>query len=43
MKEEQIKKAYEVAKSRYASLGKNTDQVIETQQSINLDSLLARR
>ena len=25
MKEEQIKKAYEVAKSRYASLGVNTD------------------
>ena len=38
MKEEQIKKAYEVAKSRYASLGVNTDQVIETlnNQSISI-------
>lgn len=38
MKEGHIKKAYEVAKSRYASLGVNTDQVIETlnKQSISI-------
>jgi L-rhamnose isomerase len=38
MKEEQIKKAYEAAKSRYAALGVNTDEVIEklNNQSISI-------
>lgn len=42
MKEEQIKKAYELAKARYAEFGIDTDKAIETlERNSYLTALLA--
>ena len=36
MKEEQVKKAYEIAKERYAAVGVDTDKVLEQMQDFHL-------
>ena len=41
MKEELIKKAYDIAKERYATLGIDTEKVLDTLQKIQISMLLA--